>query len=165
VNKVFRPIFPSPSPIPMILLRRSLLLCTCLVFAGLAASCRTSVPATAATWTPTGTVWKLVELNGGAVGASRLPSLTLDPGGSHVRGTAGVNSFTGTYTLQGETMSFGALAATKMAGPANSMQLETDFLQTLGRVTGWKIEGATLSLFAGETLVARFQGLPAGAPL
>jgi heat shock protein HslJ len=145
--------------------RRPFLFLAVLALAGLVTSCNTAPERPTITWSLTGTVWKLVELNGQPVGANKLPSLTLDAANGTVAGWAGVNRFTGTFRQQEAALSFGPVAATKMAGPENAMKLESEFLATLGRVTAWKADGLMLSLLAGETEVARFQGLPAGAPL
>jgi len=146
--------------------RRLFLLLAALV-AGLASGChapeRTDRPSI--TWSLTGTVWKLVELNGHPVGENKLPSLTLDAATGRVSGFAGINRFSGTFKQQATALSFGPMAVTKMAGPESAMQVESEFLAALGRVTTWKADGLMLSLLAGETEVARLQGLPAGAPL
>lgn len=152
---------------PTLLPRRLFLWLALLTAAGLAAGCRTPMRTDrpSLTWSLTGTVWKLVELNGEAVGSSKLPSLTLDAATGRVSGMAGVNRFNGTFQQQDAAVSFGPLAVTKMAGPEKDMKVEAEFLATLARVTAWKADGLMLSLLAGETEVARFQGLPAGAPL
>jgi heat shock protein HslJ len=117
------------------------------------------------TWSLTGTVWKLVELNGEPVGANKLPSLTLDAATGKVTGLAGVNRFNGSFKQQDAALTFGPLLTTRMAGPEDAMKLEGEFLAALSRVTTWKADGLMLSLLADKTEVARFQGLPAGAPL
>jgi len=146
------------------LLPRSLCLLLAALAAVLVTSCTSTTPPSP-TWSLTGTVWKLVELNGQTVGESKLPSLTLDAATSQVSGMAGVNRFSGGYQQQGAALTFGPMKVTRMAGPENAMKLENEFLAALGRVTAWKADGMVLSLLAGETEIARFQGLPAGAPL
>ncbi|MEJ1972519.1 MAG: META domain-containing protein [Lacunisphaera sp.] len=138
-------------------------------FAGLAllgifAACRTTPPP-AVTWSLPNTVWKLVELNHEAVAAGHLPALVFETEGMRVHGRAGVNSFTGTYTLAGSVLGFGPLAVTKMAGEPRQMEVERDFLAALGRVTSWRIDGNLLIFSAGKDEFARFQALPAGSPL
>ena len=146
-----------------LLSRRALPLLACVVLAGLLFGCIADRPSVK--WSLTGTVWKMVELNGEVVASNQLPSLSLDPTSHLVSGMAGVNRLSGTYAQNGAALTFGALATTKMAGPADQMKLEQHYLAALGRVTAWKIEGQWLELFADKTEVARFQGLPAGAPL
>lgn len=148
-------------------LPRLVLLLAAIAMAGLASSCHAPMrdDRPVLTWSLTGTVWKLVELNGNPVGANKLPSLTLDAATGKVAGMAGVNRFNGTFKQQDASLTFGPLITTRMAGPENEMKIESEYLATLGKVTGWKADGLNLSLFAGDTEVARFQGLPAGAPL
>ena len=119
--------------------------------------CR-SVPPPAVTWTLTGTVWMLVELDGEVVAEQSLPTLQLDAAATRASGFSGVNRFSGTYVLAGTSLSFGSLVATKMAGPPEKMKLEEMYLRALSTVNAWKINGPTLSLMAGDKVVARFQG-------
>lgn len=148
------------------LLPRRFFLLLAVLTAALATSCHMPAPERPTlTWSLTGTVWKLVELNGEPVGENKLPSLTLDAATGRVSGMAGVNRISGTFKQQEAALTFGPLAVTKMAGPESAMKVESEFLAALSRVTSWKADGLMLSLFAGETEVARFQGLPAGAPL
>lgn len=147
-----------------VLHRRVFLLLAVLVTAALATSCA-APERPSLTWSLTGTVWKLVELNGQPVGESKLPSLSLNSTTGQVSGMAGVNRFNGTFKQQDNALTFGPMITTRMAGSESAMKLESEFLTALGRVTAWKADGLMLSLLAGETEVARFQGLPAGAPL
>jgi heat shock protein HslJ len=140
---------------------RLLTLLASLAVAGLILGCHPA-PVPGITWSLTGTVWKLVQLNGQMFGQEELPTLVLEASGSQANGFGGVNHFSGSYKLEGDTISFGPLAATKMAGPPDKMKLEDDFLKALSRATMWKIHGPWLTLSAGETDVARFQALPAG---
>jgi heat shock protein HslJ len=147
-----------------VLPRRLFLLLAVLATAALATSCA-APKRPSPTWSLTGTVWKLVELNGHPVGENKLPSLSLDAATGRASGMAGINHFNGTFKQQDTALTFSPLIATRMAGPESAMKVESEFLAALGRVTAWKADGLMLSLFAGETEVARFQGLPAGAPL
>lgn len=69
-------------------------------------------------------------------------------------GSSGCNRFTGGYEQDGETLTFGPLAATRMAcaGPAGVM--ETAFFQMIEAVRGARREGPELTLLneAGETV-------------
>ena len=108
-----------------------------------------------------GTVWNFTELEGHPVGGDRLPTLQFEPGGSRVNGSGGVNSITGTYQTTATSLSFGALATTKMAGPERQMKTEAQFLRVLGSVTGCQLSGNRIELYAGEHVVARGQATPA----
>jgi putative lipoprotein len=144
--------------------RRFFLVLAALTAAAFATSCA-APERPSLTWSLTGTVWKLVELNGHPVGENKLPSLTLDAATGKVSGMAGVNRFNGEFKQQGTAVTFGPLITTRMAGPESAMKVESEFLAALSKVTAWKADGLMLSLLAGDTEAARFQGLPAGAPL
>ena len=121
--------------------------------------CR-SMPPPAVTWSLTGTMWKLVELDGEVVAGQSLPTLQLDPATTRISGFGGVIRFSGPYVLAGASLSFGSLVATKMAGSPEQMKIEDRYLRALGTVNGWKIDGPILSLLAGDKVVVRFQGMP-----
>lgn len=87
-----------------------------------------------------GTAWVLQEL-GGATLVDVEPSLTFGGDGT-VSGSAGCNTFSGTYTLDGATLAFGPLATTKMACADPTMFVESAFLAAMAGVTGWSQDGA-----------------------
>lgn len=110
--------------------------------------------------TPLDTYWKLVEMDGAPAptgsGGKEL-HLLLQPDKPIARGFSGCNRFTGDYTLEGDRLSFGPLASTRMAC-AEGMDAETRFLTLLGEVAGWTREGDVLSLTgAGGQVLARFE--------
>lgn len=125
-----------------------------------AAGCAAPSP-TAAAGDPAGT-WTLVELGGEAVAApGRAPSLTIDADGG-LSGFAGVNRFHGELDaerLRAGAFAAGPLAATRMAGPPEAMELETRFLRALGEADGMRVEGEALVLTRdGHTLLRLRRG-------
>jgi heat shock protein HslJ len=68
-------------------------------------------------------------------------------------GSGGCNRLSGSYTLDGERLTFGRAAGTMMAC-RDGMEQERAFLDALSAVTGWRVEGQRLLLLDG-----------AGAPL
>jgi heat shock protein HslJ len=105
------------------------------------------------------TEWTLVELDGEPVvedGDARRPSLVLDLEESRASGSSGVNRLAGTLALNEDELRFGPLMTTRMAGPEDAMERERAFLEALGRVTSFELDGRTLTLFADEEPVARF---------
>ena len=104
------------------------------------------------------TEWMLVELGGTPVEVEpdeRLPHLVLDLEEAHVSGSGGVNRFTGTFALSEVELRFGPLATTRMAGPEPAMQRERAFLDALGRVTSYSLDGRMLTFLAADQAVAR----------
>ncbi len=84
---------------------------------------------------------------------ARRPTLQLDADRGQVSGFAGVNQFSGSYELGADYLSFGALAATRMAGPPEMMAAEQIYLEALSRVDGWRMREGRLELLMGETVL------------
>ena len=68
-------------------------------------------------------------------------------------GNAGCNDYTGSYTVDGEMLTIGPLAATKKAcGPAESA-VETAFLTVMDKVATYSVSGDTLELKTADAKV------------
>lgn len=110
------------------------------------------------------TYWKLTHLGDAPVILKERqpePHLVLRGQDRRVGGNAGCNRMIGQYTLAGDTLEFGKIAATRMACLAG-MDIEQKFLATLNRVKRWRLDGRHLELLdADGQRVARFE---AGAP-
>lgn len=64
-----------------------------------------------------------------------------------VSGNTGCNSFSGSYTLDGDSLEIDSdVAATMMACEDASQQLEQEFLTALGQVATWERSGTTVTL-------------------
>ena len=122
--------------------------------------------ASAASTTPElrGTYWKLVALGAMPITAAdtaREPHIILQADTSRVNGSGGCNRMFGGYQLNGNSLTFSAIASTKMACPSG-METETAFLPALQRVARWRITGQQLELSdSAGALVARFDAKPA----
>ncbi|WP_414980627.1 META domain-containing protein [Congregibacter sp.] len=96
------------------------------------------------------TYWRLLSINGQCLatpeGAREIHLVMRDSDGS-VSGFAGCNRFKGSYTIDGNALSFTPLASTMMACPEAQMQIEQNVHQSIGRVTAWRLEGQTLELY------------------
>lgn len=94
-----------------------------------------------------GTSWELAELGPGQplAAVERKPTLEFGAEGA-VGGFSGVNRFRGKAMLEGDKLSFGPLATTRMAGPPAAMELEQRYLEALGRVAGYELTGGRLTL-------------------
>jgi heat shock protein HslJ len=102
------------------------------------------------------TSWKLSGLGNSPVSApspQKEAYFLLDPANHRVSGSGGCNRLAGSYELNGEQLKFGPMAGTRMACP-EGMDTEQAFLQSLERVSKWKITGQSLELFdsAGKVL-------------
>ena len=101
------------------------------------------------------TTWTAVELNGAPLAEDSAPTLVFDLEESRVAGSSGLNRLMGTFSLAEDELRFGPLATTLMAGPEDTMQRESEFLDALARVTGYALDGRSLALAAGGDVVAR----------
>ena len=111
-----------------------------------------------------GTYWKLVALGATPITAAdtaREPHIILQADTTRVSGSGGCNRMFGGYQLNGDSLTFSAIASTKMACPSG-METETAFLPALQRVARWRITGQQLELSdSAGAVVARFATKPA----
>lgn len=96
-----------------------------------------------------GTAWQLSSIAQGSAVQSVLADSELtakfsDAGEIH--GSAGCNTYGGTYTTSGDTMVFSALASTKMMCADDVMAQETAFFSAMEQVASYEIVGAQLQL-------------------
>src|SRR4051794_25983015 len=90
--------------------------------------------------------WRFTTLDGAELEGPRraTPWLTFD-GDGQVFGMAGVNRVRGTWRLEGDTLTFGPVVSTLMAGSPESMACEQAVLRLLG-------DPATVTTPADDTL-------------
>lgn len=104
-----------------------------------------------------GTYWVLEELNGKVIKAEegqKSPFVFYLNEGKAVRGFAGCNSFTGTFTREGSIVS-AKLASTRMFCEGK-MDLESEFMNVLGAPYKFQLEENHLLLKNKGDLVAAF---------
>jgi putative lipoprotein len=107
---------------------------------------------------PTGIEWQLVSIGGtpaGTGGNGQAATLLLDETSGRASGYAGCNTFSGSYLLSGESLTFGPLAMTRMACGKGS-ELESRYTMALEQITEWKMTSKGLELRKGATLLAKF---------
>jgi len=92
-----------------------------------------------------GTSWVLTEMGGTADFANIVPTLEFGGDGT-VSGFAGCNTFTGTYTVDGASVTFGPLASTKIGCEPPASTVETGYLGAFSGVTGWTLVDGRLVL-------------------
>jgi heat shock protein HslJ len=122
----------------------------------------------AATVPLTGTAWRVTQIGDRLVDnppGDAAAHIQLQAGNSRVTGFAGCNRMFGGYSLNGESLKFDQVGATKMACVEEGrMQLESDFFETLSKVARWKITNSTLELLDGSgKSLATFAAAPAAA--
>ena len=110
------------------------------------------------------TVWELRTLDGetAVAGAGdRKPDIQFLADEMRAGGFSGCNRFSGGYSREGGSshgspLKFGPLAGTMMAC-AEGGELEQAYLQALGRVDAFRLQGDTLSLLSGPDVLATFE--------
>ncbi|MGC3965034.1 MAG: META domain-containing protein [Rhodocyclaceae bacterium] len=107
------------------------------------------------------TYWRLTRLGHQSVRVAdrnREPYISFKDGGN-VSGSSGCNRMVGTYKQEGDALSFGPIAGTRMAC-ISGMDQEQRFLSALGAVAKWRIDGSHLELLdaSGQSL-ARFEAV------
>jgi heat shock protein HslJ len=101
-----------------------------------------------------GTHWVLIEMDGHPPIAGRSITLGFEDG--EVRGHLGCNSFSGSYSLRGDTLEFGLLMSTLMACVDDDlMQQEGRMFELLGQVERVQFVDGRLHLLlsGGERLI------------
>jgi copper homeostasis protein (lipoprotein) len=106
------------------------------------------------------TYWKLTRLGDKPVilaEKQREPHLVFRSEQNRLTGFGGCNRLTGSYSLKGNEVTFGPIAATRMAC-VQGMELEGEFFKALEGVRTWKILGEHLELYGADgRMLARFE--------
>ena len=109
--------------------------------------------------------WNLTELEGKSVVITpgTQPHLLFFPGQmSRVSGSTGCNKLNGSFVLlAANSMKFSPLATTKMACEGDNV--ESKFLEVLGKVNSWAIINKQLLLKNGKVLTAKLNAVTAEA--
>ncbi len=100
-----------------------------------------------------GVTWVLSDasMSALAAGAPADARVDLTFEGERVHGSAACNSYSGGLRLAGTALSFEAFATTQMACAPPLMELETAYLGAMADVTGYSVDGSTLTLTGGPT--------------
>ncbi|MDO9095808.1 MAG: META domain-containing protein [Rubrivivax sp.] len=98
--------------------------------------------ATAANPPLRGTLWTL-----GPLGNSPVPSLKLELQASRFSGQANCNRISGSFTLDGNKLSFGSVMSTRRACYPDDGS-EERFLKAVSEVRSWRVEGGQLLLLS-----------------
>jgi putative lipoprotein len=106
-----------------------------------------------------GTHWALNELAGQQVPPAtghQSAYLQFTAEGNRVAGSTGCNRLTGAYQKTGSGLKFNPIATTMMACLGPVMEQENKFKDALNSTTRYRIQGNTLVLLNGKTVLARF---------
>ena len=107
-----------------------------------------------------GNKWHLTEVVGGSpvspMAGDKQPHMLLDPEQKQATGFAGCNNFFGSYELDGSSLTFGPMGATRMACPDLETGLETSVFEALENTREWKQADGALLLLDGDAVIASF---------
>jgi len=100
--------------------------------------------------------WKLTKIGDSLIeNTDHELSLVIAEDGK-VNGNTGVNLLMGQLSADQQTL-FGTLATTRRAGAPEMMQRENAFLDALRKSNRFEVDGATLTLLEGDTILLQFQ--------
>lgn len=104
------------------------------------------------------THWTLVEFGDGTVPNTGTDvTLSLSADGS-ATGNGSINRYNGSYTIEGNSLTFSPFVSTKMGGDPALMAQESAYLGVLARTVTFQVDDAMLSVFDGDgTLLLTFQ--------
>ncbi len=111
-----------------------------------------------------GTSWKLTEYQV-AFGTEKKKmtdeaEVTAKFSDSKVSGKSGCNNYNGTYQVNGNEISFGPIASTRMACEGFAQEIETTYLGQLQKVKYYDLQGNALYLRdADKNVVLSFENL------
>lgn len=92
-------------------------------------------------------VWKVVSVDGTAVNDSLVqPEFHFDAAGKLYHVKPGVNLINGSYTLEGDVLTFGDGAMTRMMGPEELMIVEQSIVEQMSKPLSVKLENDVLCL-------------------
>ena len=106
-----------------------------------------------------GIQWYLTEVGGSPVSPmadDKQPHMLLDPEEKQATGFAGCNTFFGSYELDGSSLTFGPMGATRMACPDLETGLEMSVFEALESTRNWKKSDGELLLLDEDAVLARF---------
>jgi len=106
-----------------------------------------------------GIQWYLTEVGGLPVSLmadDKQPHILLDPAQKQATGFAGCNNFFGSYELDGSSLTFGPMGATRMACPDLETGLEMSVFEALESTRNWKKSDGDLLLLDEDAVLARF---------
>lgn len=105
--------------------------------------------------TLTGQEWSLTSIGGARLPAGTGITASFGDDGT-VTGSGGCNRYTGPYTVDGESISVGPLAATRMSCGTTADDLERTYLGALEAASGFAIAGTDLVIATTMDLTLEF---------
>ncbi len=98
--------------------------------------------------------WRVEAIDGEPASAKAEVTIAIGTDG-RATGSGGCNRFTGSVKVEGDAISFGPAAATRMMCEPEISNQEARFFQTLEKIRSWTWDGPRLTLLdgAGKTVL------------
>ena len=90
------------------------------------------------------TGWKLVSWSISSMKADAF-EITANFDDKTMSGKSAVNSYSGTYSIDGYDITFGQFVSTEMAGPEDAMRAESNFFELMKQVKTLKVDGIRMT--------------------
>ncbi len=106
-----------------------------------------------------GPKWRLVEVSDAPVSpqpGERRPFIIFNATNKQASGFAGCNNFFGSYELDGSSLKFGPVGATRMFCEGATGEVEMRFMESLEQTRTWELRDGALLLLDGSRVLARF---------
>ncbi|MDO5088581.1 MAG: META domain-containing protein [Leptotrichiaceae bacterium] len=107
------------------------------------------------------TSWELTEISGKKINIPNTglekPSITLNFTDKGINGISAVNRYFSSYTIKGNTVSFGVIGSTKMGGPQEMMNLEIKYLGILEKSEKIEIPDNNTLILKSENEYLKFK--------
>lgn len=112
-----------------------------------------------------GTSWFVDELvvDGSATAPVEGSTITATFKDDGVAGIASCNNYFGSYSVDGDEITFGPIGTTLMACIPEYAAQETAYLAALEAANRYEVDGDSLTLFDGDTVLVRYERIRAEA--
>lgn len=95
--------------------------------------------------------WKIVSVGSDDIESTQAaPTISFDQSTGLVHGYTGVNIFNGEYTQEGRRLTISNIGMTRMAGPAEDMELENKIISSFEEVHSAKMTDKDELVFIGN---------------
>jgi len=106
-----------------------------------------------------GTEWVLIELpenNALLRAVAQAPTFKIQESSGLAAGMSGINRYSSRYVLEADSLSFGLIISTKMAGPPADSKLEQAYLEALSQTDSWQLYDNRLKLLSNSKPILVF---------
>ena len=106
-----------------------------------------------------GTLWELTDISGNIsdINLSSLDTpITIEFTDKGISGNSTVNKYFSSYKINGNSISFEPIRATKMGGPEDLMKMEYEYFKILGNVKNIELQDKNTLILKTGTEILKF---------